>query len=110
MERLLRPDGICLFTIPSYEWAKRFRDPKAVERAEFLLRDGTIAVVPSFIPPVEEQLTMIRDANLVVCEIAELFREDLKHSVSPKLNVFDTDQRCPILRGFKIQKTIKAYR
>jgi 2-polyprenyl-3-methyl-5-hydroxy-6-metoxy-1,4-benzoquinol methylase len=102
--RLLQPDGICLFTSPTFDWASRFRNRESFEHAEFLLRGGNVVKVSSIVPPLEQQLEMISRAGLTVREVVAFCRADLRHRPSPKLDVFNGKTDLPVVRGFTIQK------
>lgn len=65
--RVLRPGGLCLFTVPAYAWAEAFRaNVSRLDLAEFMTADGQILVLPSFIVPPERQREMIENAGLAV--------------------------------------------
>ena len=62
LRRIVRTGGRCFFTTPSYEWAHWFRNSINDElsgAAQFLLRDGGRAYVPSHIFPIDEQLALM---------------------------------------------------
>jgi SAM-dependent methyltransferase len=107
--RLLRPNGLCLFTTPTYEWARLFRKGSMTDEAEFLLQDGTIATVPSFIPSNEIQLKMLADAGLEKCAEVDFFRKDLTHSPSPKIMIFKDTDESSIVRGLMVRKALTAW-
>jgi ubiquinone/menaquinone biosynthesis C-methylase UbiE len=102
--RLLKDDGSCLFTTPSAEWAQYFRVGGRRYEAEFILRDGSRVVVPSFLLFPKEQREMISEANLVVLESEDYFISDLKGKVSPKLASPLGSKVFPVLRGFTIER------
>jgi SAM-dependent methyltransferase len=105
VNRLLRPGGACLFTIPAPEWAFAFRSAAHAREAEFVLSSGEIVFVPSFVPVYEEQIRLIENVGLVIENSEEFRSSDLSGAVSPKL-VPNLDERNPIVvRGFQIRKT-----
>jgi ubiquinone/menaquinone biosynthesis C-methylase UbiE len=102
--RLLRPRGICLFTCPAFEWACRFREEEDFQYAEFVVKGNKIVKVPSYVPALEKQIKMISRAGLIVREITAFSRTDLRHGVSPKLDVFDGRTHSVVVRGFAAQR------
>jgi SAM-dependent methyltransferase len=102
--RLLEPGGICLFSTPAPEWATRFRPPQARAYAEFVIADGSTVLVPSNIPPLDQQIRMIADAGLHVVEVLGLSAEDLSGPRSPKLLVTEATVRLSIVRGFTARR------
>jgi SAM-dependent methyltransferase len=89
--RSLRPGGLVFFTTPAYEWAKAFRSQNGqaeVMAAEFELKDGRTVLVPSWIHSVEQQLDLIKNSGLEVCEVVQVPRSALQaEHLSPKLFV-----------------------
>jgi SAM-dependent methyltransferase len=91
--RVSRVGAVVLFTMPSFEWAARFRrDRPAHERhaAEFKLRDGRLVEVPSFVPPLHEQVRLIERAGWMLTRLEALGTDALApgEAVSPKVDVF----------------------
>jgi SAM-dependent methyltransferase len=68
MARVLRPGGLCLFTVPAFAWAQAFRSTAdgRVDVAEFLTADGETLALPSFILSPDRQRHTIEAAGLVV--------------------------------------------
>lgn len=92
LKRVLKPYGNAIVTLPSYEWAKRFRNPKdpySLKTAEFHLRDRSIARLQSFVRPLSHEIRMIEHARFVVTKFRSLGIDDLLGPHSPKLDVFD---------------------
>ena len=88
IQRVLRPTGLALFTTPSYEWARSFRNANDSETtvAEFELSDGRHTLVPSYIFPVSQQIGSMRNHNLATKEVGEVPISALRESpISPKL-------------------------
>jgi SAM-dependent methyltransferase len=103
-QRVLAVGGLCLATIPAYEWVTAFREKSAADIAEFELSDGQIVGVPSFVPTLDCQLAMIEKAGLIAKEVVTFTTLDLTGPVSPKLNVHSTRRPAPVLRGLTILK------
>lgn len=104
VRRLLAADGTCLFTLPSIEWAERFRDASAADRAEFIVAGQTVAV-PSNIISVEAQVNMIAAAGLRVDEITGYPAAALASDRSSKLDVLnDAIADVPVVRGFVVRR------
>lgn len=101
--RILCAGGLVAFTIPSFQWAARFRSGGAAQnlfRAEFLTREGRVIYVPSTILPLEDQVAMIEYSGLVVLDFKDLGADELGTSPkSPKTAVF-ADQRSSLVWGF----------
>ena len=94
--RVIRPGGAVLFTIPSFEWAVRFRaagvSTQKLHEAEFELRDGRVVSLPSFILPLEEQVKMMEKAGLMLVNFESLGADALPTDRrSPKIDVFASD-------------------
>lgn len=102
--RLLEPGGICLFTTPAPEWSMRFREPHAQSYAEFVVAGGYTVLVPSQVPPLDQQVRMIAEPGLQVVEVVSLSAEDLTGTRSPKLLVSENTKRLSIVRGFAAQR------
>jgi len=89
VRRVLKPDGICLFTTPSREWAEAFReitDTNSMHSSAFDLSDGSQVSLPSHIYPQHDQKRLIESANLAVSEISQVLIQDLSgQKLSPKL-------------------------
>jgi ubiquinone/menaquinone biosynthesis C-methylase UbiE len=86
--RCLRRDGKCLFTTPSYEWARSFRGSARNEReayAYFELQDGQRVYVPSIIHPIAEQLEICSSYGLRTTLVEAISSADLPDGLSPKL-------------------------
>jgi SAM-dependent methyltransferase len=98
--RVLAPEGVCLFTTPTHEWAEGFRDGGAPDIAEFELADGRKVLVPSVVRPPEDQMRQIERAGLRVDTVEHVTRGELRRSpLSPKLTVLEGDD-APVVRGY----------
>jgi SAM-dependent methyltransferase len=65
--RVLRPGGLCLFSVPAFSWAQAFRASLSrLDLAEFVTANGETLALPSLIPPADRQQEMIKTAGLVV--------------------------------------------
>jgi SAM-dependent methyltransferase len=102
--RLLKPNGICLFTTPSPEWAHEFRKSTQRDNAEFVLSDGSVMLVPSYIPCTNDQTAMIEAAGFSLSERFVLHLSDISGPVSSKLLSKQPGRDRPILRGFSMQR------
>jgi ubiquinone/menaquinone biosynthesis C-methylase UbiE len=99
--RVLRTTGTCLFTMPTPEWADWFRPIHQRSEAEFVLADGSVILVPSYVPSLIDQTRMMEVAGFSVRDILPYFVRDISGPVSSKLlpPTGGSDQ-LPILRGF----------
>ena len=91
--RIVAPGGLVIVTLPSFEWAIRYRrhhSPETVETAEFELRNGARIRVPSLIYSLSSQIKLIHASGLSVVEFRTLSVQALgdQHR-SPKLEVFE---------------------
>jgi len=106
--RVLRPAGIAIFTVPSYEWARHFRGPEAApgfHEAEFELIDGRRVSLPSFIYSAAEQTALISGQGLKVLTSRDITIGDLEgEKLSPKLAP-DRGPGGPVVTGYLIQKS-----
>lgn len=105
VECSLRPDGVCLFTTPSYEWASSFRtadDDEVTDKALFVLSDGSRHYVPSFIYSPSEQRLLLRRHSLEICSTKDL-TIDCLDVVPPKLSHLDT--ATPVVTLYEISKS-----
>jgi SAM-dependent methyltransferase len=106
VSRILRHEGLCLFTTPSHDWATSFRkqtnsDP---ESAQFELLDGTRVLLPSFILHDSDQVALIQSCELEVCKVAHISVRDLSgHRLSPKL-LLSRGQDASVVAGYLISK------
>jgi SAM-dependent methyltransferase len=86
VHRVLKPNGRCLFTTPSYDWAQAFREGTEMKASEFELRDGSHILLPSYIYSEKEQVRLIESADLKVSDISSVSTRDLCCTkLSPKL-------------------------
>lgn len=80
VHRVLRSNGTCFFTTPSWEWAKAFRnvgDVKSMHTSVFELADGSEISLPSYIYPEEEQVLLVESVGFAVSEISHVVIADL---------------------------------
>jgi SAM-dependent methyltransferase len=100
--RVLAPEGVCLFTTPTHEWARGFRNGGACQFAEFELADGRKVLVPSVVRPPEEQVRQIERAGLRVEAVEHVTRGELRRGpLSPKLMILEGDD-VPVVRGYRV--------
>lgn len=83
--RLLKPNGRCLFTTPSFEWSSQFRSGGVQEVAEFLRSDGARLFMPSYVSNETDQVMMIEAAGLFVDGREAFGTELLSTEPAPKL-------------------------
>ena len=106
--RVLRSGARAVVTLPSFEWATRFRTESAPEHfqsASFLLRDGSSISVPSYLYSFSDQCRMIEASGLYIKQYYSLGLDDLRSEVvSKKLNVFGKSFSS-VVCGFVLIKT-----
>jgi SAM-dependent methyltransferase len=104
--RVLETEGCMIYTTPSFEWASRFRNGTAApgfQTAEFTLRGGKTASVPSVILPEEDQTSLIASHGLSVTSVQHVRLRDLtSENISPKLKIDGSD--LPVVTGYLIRK------
>jgi SAM-dependent methyltransferase len=87
--RVLKPHGKCLFTTPSWEWARAFRDVTdavSMHSSAFELADGSRISLPSHIYPEQDQIEIMKSAGLAVSAVSHVSIADLAgQKLSPKL-------------------------
>jgi SAM-dependent methyltransferase len=84
--RVVRPQGIVLYTTPAFEWAEAYRPKDAFDVAVFELAYGAVLNTPSLIHPVDKQLEIAEMAGLLVKEVRAVPISALNGSaISPKL-------------------------
>ncbi|WP_081247273.1 methyltransferase domain-containing protein [Mycobacterium avium] len=101
--RVLKRNGVVLFTTPAFEWAEGFRgsNGNAVDLAEFELSDGRLVGVPSLVRAENDQLSMIRDSGLDVVKIAHATVHDLAgERLSSKLVTEKRRDHRPIVTAY----------
>lgn len=100
--RILHPHGEALVTLPSHDWALRFRRGESL--AEFTLLDGRAVALPSHVPPLPAQIALLEQAGLRLVRFDALGIESLPagEPVSPKLQVFGSQPRTSVVWGLKV--------
>src|SRR5271157_817720 len=99
--RVVCPEGYVVFTTPSFEWAKQFRN--GTNLAEFVIADGGAIVVKSCVEEVGEQRRMIERSGLTIMERRNVFKHQLhKTPLSPKLRTG------PIVSGYLARKDMRS--
>jgi ubiquinone/menaquinone biosynthesis C-methylase UbiE len=83
VSRVLRTRAHALFTTPSFEWAKQFRNGD--RHAYFATLKGNTIAVPSYVVSIQTQNTMIRKVGLAVTEYRHFREDELTTPHSPKL-------------------------
>jgi SAM-dependent methyltransferase len=111
VHRTLKPNGVCLFTTPSWEWAKAFReasDAASMHSSVFELADGSQVSLPSHIYPEDEQIRLIESAGFIVSEVSHTSFSDLAgQKLSPKL-VLSRGANANVVTGYVAKKTKKT--
>jgi len=105
VRRVLANDGVCYFTSPSYEWAKRFRKDDFHQGAEFLVNNRLLRL-PSYIYPQRQQASVLSEAGLVIDAQTAFMGSKLQTSKSSKLDVFGPNRDGPIVEGFRVRKSL----
>ena len=82
---MLNPGGLFILTVPSHNWATRFRDQSNAEIAEFQMVSGDINYVPSITRTPERQMMLARKAGLLPREFRAYQLSDIEGPVSSKL-------------------------
>lgn len=83
-KRVLKRNGLVLFTTPSFEWARKFRNSD--DYAEFQVRSGKFLAVASYVLSIENQCALISSAGLSPIRISHIDDSQLKATPrSPKL-------------------------
>ncbi len=103
--RVLAPGGHVLFTMPSFDWAERYREEERspLDRAAFALRDGQVVYLASLIYSLDEQVRTIRAAGLTLIRFDALDISDLGiEPVSQKIRIVGAST--PIVWGFLARK------
>jgi SAM-dependent methyltransferase len=87
--KALRPDGQCVFIVPSHCWASKFRassKSEIVGRARFDLVSGEALFLPSTILSPETQRALISNAGLHVDRVDHVYAGDLTEIKSEKIS------------------------
>lgn len=105
VERSLRPNGVCLFTTPSYEWASSFRRAdrnEIADKALFVLADGSRHYVPSYIYSPSGQCQLLQTNSLEICSTKNATIKCLG-SVPPKLSHLNTST--PVVTLYEVSRS-----
>jgi SAM-dependent methyltransferase len=101
--RVLRPNGVMLFTTPSYEWATRYRSEAGdhMHEAMFTLSDGSTVAIPSRVLDERAQTSLVAGAHLSVEETEHVRIKDLEgFALSPRLGGLAPS--APIVTAYRI--------
>jgi len=103
--RVLKPGALWYFTTPAYDWSIAYRAQSGFfDLAAFELRDGQDALLPSFIYPRDEQLTLFENSGFLVREYAAVTASALtSNRISPKL-LLNRGPNAIIVEGYVVQK------
>lgn len=106
--RVLIPGSVVLFTTPSFEWSNEFRasnNEQEQNSAKFVLRDGSVVNVPSYIFDTQHQVAMMVKNGFCVEQREEITVSDIKNpSISPKLRL-ERGGDSSIVTGYLARKT-----
>ncbi len=103
VQRVLRADGVVIYTTPSFEWAAMFRAEhhEPIDAAEFLTRERKRLLVPSYVLPEQEQVRLFAAVGLETQLVQHVLLSALQGaSLSPKLS--GLGQR-PVLTGYLLK-------
>ncbi len=102
----LKPQGQCVFIVPSIDWAKKFRSASKNEvdgKARFDLSSGEAIFLPSIILPISEQCDLIGGASLHVDRVEHIYVNQMAEIKSAKiLNILGRDEA--ILDIYRVRK------
>ena len=103
--RVLAIGGRVIFTSPSYEWARQYRNAvKDIRsRAVFDVVDGRRISLPSMVMAPEEQVEIISQHGLQVLETAGTFGHEIRSPHSPKIWAA-VAEGLPIVSGYLARK------
>ncbi|OJY00776.1 MAG: hypothetical protein BGP04_25085 [Rhizobiales bacterium 62-17] len=85
----LKPSGRCVFIVPSYLWAVKFRkstDEEVVGKARFDLSSGESLFLPSTILPFDQQTAMISSVGMLMECFDHVYVSDLPQIRSKKIS------------------------
>lgn len=103
----LKPAGKCFFITPSNVWVRKFREISKEEKgsfARFVKGDSSEVFLPSFVYPVDSQITLMQSAGFEVVEYVGVTCADVRGIRSPKILQYLSDAD-PILDTYLAQKT-----
>jgi SAM-dependent methyltransferase len=85
----LKVGGSCLFVVPSYRWASKFRSSVLEEQpgfAHFVKADNSSIFLPSIVYPQAEQFALIESVRMRVSNFEQIFVRELTNISSPKIS------------------------
>jgi SAM-dependent methyltransferase len=84
--RVLRADGVILYTCPSWEWVRTYRgrEGSPINVALFETEDGQMLALPSVVLPEEDQIALIAGSGLAVDRLSNVALAQLRGVISPK--------------------------
>lgn len=91
--RVLRPGGLFLATLPTFEWGKAIREQLKLDRSltRFVTQSGSTVIVPSSLVPVDRLPPMLRRAGFAHPEITSHRLAQEEQPISP--DIADAAQR-----------------
>lgn len=102
----LRNKGVCVFVVPSYCWASKFRKNTSDERdglAHFVKGDGSSVFLPSLINSEADQTALITSVGLRVANFSQMFVRDLPKVGSYKISQFLSENDA-LLDIYRVEK------
>jgi SAM-dependent methyltransferase len=85
----LKPGGRCIFSVPSFVWAMKFRNESELEKegfAAFEITSGELCFVKSTIRTTQDQFSVISRAGLSGASVDHIRMSELPIVRSPKLS------------------------
>jgi SAM-dependent methyltransferase len=104
VQRVLRADGIAIYTTPSYEWASKYREEhdEPIDAAEFLTREEKRLLVPSFVLAEQEQVRLFASVGLETHVVQHVLLAALEEMLlSPKLSGLGD---LPVVIGYLLKR------
>lgn len=87
----LAEGGRCVFIVPSYHWASKFRGRVEEEMAgfaRFVKSDNSSVFLPSMVYPEEQQIALIESIGMELTDFQQVFVSELQRINSPKISGF----------------------
>jgi len=103
ISRVLKSEGICIYTTPSYQWSMNYRriEGSPEDCARFALRNGLVVDLPSFVFPQKDQVALMERCGFQLIETREFMKRDIEAPIAPKIATADIDT--PIVTMFVVR-------